>query len=98
MDTRLASTVSLDSDPLKPSYRSCHVETDLSESSYPFVIRLTSNSSTSSAVPRHTPPPVRGRKFIRTRAVPRGHGCARGGERGDVTPGGFGNGYLSPDE
>ena len=73
------------------------METNPSKPSYPSVIRLTSNSSSSSAARHHASPLVCGRGFIRTRAVPRGHGRARGGERGDVTPGGFGNSYLSPD-
>ena len=97
-DTRLTLTVSLDSDPSEPSYLSYHVETDSSELSYPSVIRLTSDSSSSSATPRHTPPLVRGGGFIRSRAMPRGRGHARGGGCGDVAPDGFGNGYLSPDE
>ena len=60
-DTRLTLTASVDSDPSEPSYPSYHVETDPSEPSYPSVIRLTSDSSSSSAAPCHTPPPVRGR-------------------------------------
>ena len=86
--------VSLDSDPLEPSYPSYHVEFDLSETSYPSVIHLASNSSSSSAAPCNVPPPVRGGGFIRTRAVPRGRGHGRERGRGDVTPGGFENGYL----
>ena len=74
------------------------METDPSEPSYPSMIRLTSDSSSSSAAPSHTPPPVRDRGFIRTRAMPRGRGRARGGGHGDVTLDGFGNGYLPPDE
>ena len=97
-DTRLTSTVSLDSDPSKPSYLSYHVETDLSEPSYPSMIRLTSDSSSSSAASRHVPPSVRGRGFIHTHVVPRGRGHAQGGEGGDVAPGGFWNGYLPPDK
>ena len=100
-DTRLMPTVSLNSDSLEPSYPSYHVETDLSEPSHPLVIRLTSDSSSSSsssAAPRCTPPLVRGCGFIRTRAVPRGRGRARGGGHGDAAPGGFGNGYLPPNE
>ena len=64
------------------------------------MIRLTSDSSSSSATPYHTPPPVRSRGFIRTRVVPRGRGRghAQGGGRGDVTPDGFQNGFLPPDE
>ena len=54
-------TISLDSDHSEPSYLGYHVESDPSESSYPSVIRLTSDSSSSSAVPRHASPPVRGR-------------------------------------
>ena len=84
-----------DSDPSEPSYSSYRVETDPSEPSFPSVVRLSSDSaSSSSAAPRRTPPPVRGRGFIRTRAVPRGRGQARGGGRGDAAPGGFRNGYL----
>ena len=97
-DTRLTPTVSLDSDPSEPSYLSYHVETDLSEPSYSSVIRLTSDSSSSSAAPSHTPPPVHGRGLIRICAMPRGRDRARGGGRGDVAPGGFGNGCLPPDE
>ena len=37
------------------------METDPSEPSYPSVIRLTSDSSSSSAASRHVPPSVRGR-------------------------------------
>ena len=77
-DTRLTPTVSLDSNPLEPSYSSYHVESDPSEPSYPLVIRLTSDSSSSSAVPCHTPPPIYGRGFICTRTVPHGYGGARG--------------------
>ena len=58
------------------------METDLSEPSFPSVIRLSSNSASSSVAPRHTLPPVRGRGLIRTRAVPRGRGRAQGGGRG----------------
>ena len=97
-DTRLTPTVSVDSDPSELSYLSYHVETDLSEPSFPSMIRLSSDSSSSSAAPRYTPPPVCGREFIRTRAIPRGRGRARGGGRGDATPGGFGNDFLPPDE
>ena len=97
-DTHLTLTVSLDSDPLEPSYPSYHVETDPSKPSHPFVIRLTSDSSSSSVASHHSSPPVRSRGFIRTRAMPCGHGRARGGGCGDVAPGGFGNGYLPLDE
>ena len=97
-NTHLTPIVSLDSDPSEPSYPSYHVETDPSKPSYPSVIRLTSYSSSSSAAPHHAPPPVHGRGFIHTRVVPRGHSCARGGGRGDVAPGRFGNSYLPPDE
>ena len=93
-DTHLTPTISLDSDPLKLSYPSYHVESDPSEPSYPLMICLTFDSSSSFAAPHHTPPPVHGRGFIHTRAVPWGHGRARGGGRGDDTPGGFENGYL----
>ena len=63
------------------------------EPSHPSLIRLFSDSSTSSNGP--TPPPIQGRGFIRTCAVPYGGGCARGGGRGDDASGGYGNGYLS---
>ena len=97
-DTRLTLTALVESDPSEPSYPSYHVETDLSEPSFPSVIHLSSDSASSSIAPHRTPPPIRGRGFIRTRAVPRGRGRARGGGRGDAAPGGFGNGYLPPDE
>ena len=98
-DTRLTPTALVESDPSKPSYLSYRVETDLSELFFSFVIRLSSDSaSSSSAASRRTPPPVRGHGFIRTRAVPRGRGRARGGRHGDAAPGGFGNGYLPLDE
>ena len=88
-----------DSDPSEPSYPSYRVETDLSEPSFPSVVRLSFDSaSSSSAAPRRTPPLIRGRRFIRTRVVPRGRGRTRGGGRGDAALGGFGNGYLPPDE
>ena len=51
-------TVSLDSDPLVPSYLSYHMESDPSEPSRPSVIHLTSDSSSSSVASRHVPPPV----------------------------------------
>ena len=54
-DTQLTSMVSLDSDPSEPSYPSYHVKSDTSEPSYPSVIRLTSNSSSSSVAPHHVP-------------------------------------------
>ena len=98
LNTRLTLTVSLDSDPSEPSYITYHVETDPFEPSYLSVIRLMSDSSSSSTAPHHSPPPVRGRGFIRTCAVPCGRGCARGGGCGDVAPGGFGNGFLPLDE
>ena len=97
-DTHLTPTISLDSDLSKPSYSSYHIETDLSEPSYSSVIHLTFDSSSSSAASHHVPPPVHGRGFIRTRAMPRGCGHARGEGRGDVAPGGFENGFLSPDK
>ena len=98
-DARLTLTASVESDPSEPSYSSYHVETDPSEPSFQFMIRLSSNSASSSSVaPRRTPPPVRGYGFIRTHVVPRGRGRARGGGRDGATPGGFGNGYLPPDE
>ena len=97
LDTRLTPTVSLDSDPLEPSYPSYHVESDPSEPSCPSVIRLTSNLSSSSAVPHHAPPPIRGRGFIRTRVVLRGRGHARRGGHDDDASSGFGYSYLSFD-
>ena len=93
-DTRLMLTVSLDSNPSEPSYPNYHAESNLSKPSYPSVIRLTSDSSSSSAAPRHIPPPVRARGFIHTRAVPSGCGRGREGEHSDDAPGGFGNDYL----
>ena len=49
-------TISLDSNPSKPSYLSYHVESDPSEPSHPSVIHLTSDLSSSFAVSRHVPP------------------------------------------
>ena len=72
LDTHLIPTVFLDSDPSEPSYPSYNMETDPSEPSYPSVIRLTSDSSSSSTASHHVPPPVRGFGFIRTRVVPCG--------------------------
>ena len=95
--TQMTLTVSLDSDPSKPSYPSYHVESNPSEPSRPSMIRLTFDSSSSSAASRHVPPLVHGRGFICTRAMPYGYGCARGGGRGDVVLGGFGNGFLPSD-
>ena len=97
-DTCLTPIVSLDFNPSEPSYLSYHVETDPSKPSYPSMIRLTSDSSSSSAAPRHTPPPVCSLGFIRTRVVPRRRDRAQGGGRGDVAPDGFGNGFLLLDE
>ena len=108
-DARVTPTASVDSDPSEPSYPSYHVETDPSEPAYPTrsggshrssssqpsVVRLSSDTSASSAGP--TPPPVRGRGFIRTRAIPRGRGRARGGGRSDGPSDGYGNGFLPPD-
>ena len=74
-NTRLTPTALVESDPSE----SYHAETDPSEPSHLSVIHLTSDSSSSSATSRHTPPPVRGRGFIHTRAVPRERGRARGG-------------------
>ena len=74
------------------------METDLYEPSYPSVIHLTSDSSSSSVASHHVLPSVCGCGFIRTHAVPRGCGRARGGGRGGVTPGGFENGFLPLDE
>ena len=75
-DTCLTLTVSLDSDPSELSYPSYHVETNPFEPSYPSVIHLTSDSSSSSAASRHVPLPVRGRRFIRTSTVSYGRGRA----------------------
>ena len=74
------------------------METDPSEPSYPSVIHLTSDLSSSSAASRHVPPLVHVRGFIRTRAMPRRRLHARGWGHGDVTAGGFENGFLSPNE
>ena len=73
-DSRLTPTNSVESNPdtrMTPTYS---VESNLFEPSYPLMIRLTSDSSSSSAAPGHAPPPIRGRGFIRTLVVPRGHG------------------------
>ena len=78
-DTHLTPTYSVESDPLEPSY--------------PFVIRLMSDSS--SSVASQAPPLGHGRGFIRTRALPRGCGRARGGGCGDDAPGGFGNRFVA---
>ena len=75
-NTCLTPTVSLDFDPLESSHLSYHVESDLSEPSHPSVIRLTSDSSSSSAAPHHAPTLVYGRGFFLTHAMPRGRGCA----------------------
>ena len=74
LNNHLMPTVSLDSDPSEPSYSSYHVETDPAEPYHPSVIRLTSNSFSSSVASCHTPPPVRDRGFIRARVEP----CRRG--------------------
>ena len=97
-DTRLTSIASVESDPSKPFYPSYHVEMDPFELSFPSVICLSFDLASSLATLRRTSPSVRGRGFIRTRAVPHGRGRARGGGRGDAAPGGFRNGYLPPDE
>ena len=55
-NTHLTTIVSLDSDPSEPSYLSYHVETDPSEPFCPSVIHLTSDSSSSSAMPHHVHP------------------------------------------
>ena len=66
-NTRLTLIVSVDSDPSEPSYLSYHVETDPSEPSYRYVMRLTSDSSSSSVARHHTPPLIRvAGSFIRT--------------------------------
>ena len=59
-DTRLTPTASVESNPSKPSYSSYRVGTDPFEPSFPSVIRLSSDSASSLAAPRHTPLPVRG--------------------------------------
>ena len=56
-DTRLTPTASVDLDPSEPSYLSYHVEMDPSEPSFPSVIRLSSNSASSSSVAPHRTPP-----------------------------------------
>ena len=88
-DTHLTPTISLDSDPLEPSYPSYHVESDPFEPSRPSVICLTYDSSSSSIAPHHAPPSIHGHGFICTCTVPRGHGHARGRGRDDDTSGGF---------
>ena len=80
---------------MSSSYPTYSVGSYRSEPSQPSVIRLSSDSSTSSASPA---PLIRSRGFICTRVVPRGQVHARGGGRGDVAPGGFGNRFLPPDE
>ena len=95
-DTRLVPTASIETDPSKSSYPTHSIGSYRLEPSQPLVIRLTSDSSASSGGP--APPPVRGRGFIHTRAVPHGHGPARGGGRGDITPSGFENSFLLSDE
>ena len=85
-------TVSVESDPSESSYLTYSVGSFRSEPSQPSVIRLSSYSSASSAGP--APPPIHGRGFIRTRAVPHKHGLTRGGGRRDDALSGFRNGYL----
>ena len=75
---RLAPTYSMESDPL--------------ELSYPSVIHLTLDSSSSSTGPM--PPLVHGRGVICIRVVPRRHGYARRGGCGDDALCGFENGYI----
>ena len=94
-DTRMTPTYSVESNPSEPSYLTYSVGSYHSESSHPSMIHLSSYSFASLAA--STAPPVRGRRFIRTRAVPRGRGRTRGGGCGDNAPGGYGNGYLSFD-
>ena len=95
-DTRLTPTYSVESDSDTRITLTYLMESDPSEPSYPSVIRLTSNSnsSSSSVVPGHAPPLVHGHEFIHTCAVPRRYGHTEGGECGDDPPGGFRNGYL----
>ena len=81
-----------ESNPSKLSYSTYSMESYRSEPSHPFVIRLSSDSSASTVGP--APPSVRGYGFIWTHVVPRGHGRAQGGGRGDNALDGFKNGYL----
>ena len=76
-DTRLTLIVYLDSDPSKSSYPSYHVEFDPSKPSYPLVIRLTSDSSSSSTAPRHVPPLVCGRSSFAPVLFPIGVGMTK---------------------
>ena len=59
------------------------MESDPSEPSYPSMIRLTSDLSSSFVAPGHAPPPVRGRRLTYTRAIPYEHRCASGGRHRD---------------
>ena len=68
---RLTPTYSVESNPSKPSY--------------PSVIHLTSDSSSSATI--QTPPQGRVLGFIHTRVVSHGHGRAREGGCGDDAPG-----------
>ena len=95
-DTRLTLTASIETNPFESSYSTYSMGSYHSEPSQPSVIRLSFNSSASSASP--APPLIHSHGFIRTHAVPRGHGRARVGGHGDVAPGGFGNGFLPLDE
>ena len=92
----LTLTYSVEFDPSKSTYLTYSLELYPSELSYPSMIRLSSDSSASSATGQ-APPPIRGCGFIHTRAVTRECEQAWDGEHGDNTPGGFRNGYLSFD-
>ena len=91
-DTRLMSTISIESDPSKSSYPTYSMGFYHLEPSQPSVIRLSSDSSTSSA--GLVPPPVRSCGFIHIRTVPRWCELARGRGLGDDAPDGFENEYL----
>ena len=76
-DTRLTLMYSIESNP--------------SESAYPVIIQLTSDSASSAW---SQAPASRCRcGFIHTRVIPQGHGWARGERHGNAT-GGFGNGFV----
>ena len=95
-DTRLTPTASIEMDPSESSYPTYSVGSYRSEPYQPSVIRLSSDSSASSASP--APTSICNHGFICTRAVPRRCGRAQRGGCGNVTPGGFRNGFLPLDE
>ena len=70
-NTRLTPIASIETDPSESSYLTYSMGSYHSKPSQPLVIRLSSDSSASSASP--SPPLIRDRGFIRTRAVPHRH-------------------------